>query len=96
MKELKIVATILVKKEFKEELIPVFQTVVNETRKEEGNISYELHQDIKNPLKFIILEVWKSQDAIDIHNASAHFQAFVKAVENKLNDLSIDVIEKIY
>ena len=96
MKELKIVATILVKKEFKEELIPVFQTVVNETRKEEGNISYELHQDTKNPLKFIILEVWKSQDAIDIHNASTHFQNFVKAVENKLDNLSIDIIAKIY
>ena len=96
MTELKIIATILVKKEFKEELIPVFQTVVNETRKEEGNISYELHQDIKNPLKFIILEVWESQEAIDIHNASTHFQNFVKAVENKLDDLSIDVIEKIY
>ncbi|NDV47820.1 antibiotic biosynthesis monooxygenase [Paludibacter sp. 221] len=96
MKELKIVATIVVKKEFYDELITVFQTVVNETRKEAGNVSYDLHQDTKNPLKFIILEVWKSQEAIDEHNASEHFGAFAKAIENKIEGLSIDVIEKIY
>ncbi len=96
MSELKIVAAIVVKKEFNEELMPVFQTVVNETRKEAGNISYELHRDINNPDKFIILEVWKSQDAIDLHNASAHFKAFVQSIEGKTESLTIDIIEKIY
>ncbi len=96
MKELKIVATIIVKEEFKEELLPVFHQVVDETRKEEGNISYELHQDVNNPLKFIFLEVWKSQEAIDSHNISAHFRAFAKAIRKKTDALTIDVMEKIY
>lgn len=96
MKELKIVAAIVVKEEFKEELIPVFKQVVDETRKEEGNISYDLHQDTNNPLKFVILEVWKSQEAIDSHNISEHFQAFAKAIRKKTDSLTIDVIEKIY
>ncbi|KAA6304954.1 hypothetical protein EZS27_043395, partial [termite gut metagenome] len=68
MTELKIIATVVVKSSFQNEMEKVFRTVVDETRKEAGNISYELHQDIQNPLKYTILEVWKSQDAIDKHN----------------------------
>jgi Uncharacterized conserved protein len=96
MTELKIVAVIVVKAAYQEELEGVFHTVVDETRKEEGNISYDLHQDIQNPMKYTILEVWKSQAAIDAHNASAHFNAFVKAIEGKVDSLAVDVIKKIY
>lgn len=94
--ELKIIAVIVVKPAYQEELEKAFHTVVDETRKESGNISYELHQDIKNPLKYTILEVWKSQAAIDEHNESVHFKAFVAAIENKIDGLTIDVIKKIY
>ncbi|MDR2953784.1 MAG: antibiotic biosynthesis monooxygenase [Prevotella sp.] len=96
MMELKIIAVIIVKPEYQEELEKVFRTVVDETRKEKGNVSYDLHQDITNPLKYTILEIWKSQVAIDEHNASAHFKAFVAAIEGKIESLTIDVIKQIY
>lgn len=96
MTELKIVATIVVKAEFQTELEKVFRTVVDETRKEEGSISYELHKDVKNPLRYTILEVWKSQEAIDEHNESAHFKAFANAIGDKIESLVIDVIKKVY
>ena len=51
MMELKIVAVIVVKAAYQEELEKVFHTVVDETRKETGNVSYDLHQDCQNPLK---------------------------------------------
>lgn len=96
MMELKIVAVIVVKAAYKEELEKVFHTVVDETRKEAGNVSYDLHQDCKDPLKYTILEVWKSQTAIDEHNESAHFKAFAAAIEGKVDSLTVDVIKKIY
>jgi len=96
MTELKIVAVIMVKAAFQNELEKVFHTVVDETRKEAGNVSYDLHQDTKDPLKYTILEVWKSQDAINEHNESAHFKAFVAAVEGKIESLTVDVIKKVY
>ncbi|GHV69128.1 antibiotic biosynthesis monooxygenase [Bacteroidia bacterium] len=96
MAELKIVATVVAKKAFQKELEKVFRAVVDGTRKEEGNVSYELHQDVKNALKYVILEVWKSQQAIDYHNESAHFKAFVAAIDGKVEALTVDVIEKIY
>lgn len=96
MSELKIVAVIEVKDLYKDELISVFEKVVDETRKEVGNISYDLHQDVKNPLKFVILETWASKQAIDEHNASVHFNDFVKAIEGKVDSLTVDVIKKVY
>lgn len=96
MTELKIVAAIVVKAEHQAELEKVFHTVVDETRKEAGNVSYDLHQDVQNPLKYTILEVWQSQDAIDSHNESAHFKAFAAAIDGKVDSLVIDVIKKVY
>ncbi|MFR9166562.1 MAG: putative quinol monooxygenase [Dysgonomonas sp.] len=94
--ELQIVATIEVKEPYKNELLTVFKNVVDESRKEIGNISYDLFQDVKNPLKFVIMEVWKSQDAIDEHNASIHFNDFVKKIDGKVNSLIVDVVKKVY
>lgn len=96
MAELKIVATIIIKSEYKEEVLNAFHNVVNATRKEEGNISYDLHQNIVNPLEFTILEIWKSQETIDLHNASTHFDEFKKAIDGKIEGLKVDIIEKIY
>lgn len=91
--ELVIVAHVTVKPEFKDEMLKAFQAVVEGTRKEPGNISYVLYQDISDPLKFTFVEVWKSQDAINAHNASAHFQTFAKTVDGKA-DLSASILKQ--
>ena len=95
MSELKIVATIVVKKDFQEEVLKAMYKVVDETQKEAGNISYILHQDTTNPLKYIILETWKSQESIDSHNNSDHFNKFKQAIDGKLDGLAIDIIKAI-
>lgn len=96
MMELKIIAVVVVKEAFRDEMEKIFRTVVDETRKESGNVSYDLHQDCKNQLKYTILEVWKSQAAIDEHNESAHFKVFVAAIEGKVDSLTVDLIKRIY
>ncbi|MDL2215285.1 antibiotic biosynthesis monooxygenase [Dysgonomonas sp. OttesenSCG-928-M03] len=96
MTELRIIATIVVKAEYKKEVLLAIHNVVDETRKEEGNISYELHENVNNHLEYTIFEVWKSQEAIDLHNASTHFDEFKKAIDGKIDGLKIDVIRKVY
>lgn len=81
--ELVIVAHVTIKPEFKDEMMKAFEGVVAGTRKEAGNISYILYQDVSNPSKFTFVEIWKSQAAIEAHNSSAHFQEFAKAIEGK-------------
>ena len=80
---LTIVATITVKPEFKENVLKAIKTVVEATRKEAGCIFYNVFEDVNNPAKFVFIETWKSQAAIDSHLKSVHFNDFVKAVEGK-------------
>lgn len=96
MTELKIVATIVVKAEFEKEVLTALHHIVDATRKEKGNISYDLHKNTVNPLEYTILEIWESQEAIDIHNASTHFDEFKKAIDGKIDGLKVDIIKQLY
>ncbi len=90
MSGIKIVATVVVKPEYREVLLAQFADLVAASRREAGNFRYDLHQAAGSPNKLVFIEHWASQAAFDAHNASAHFQSFVKAVEGK-ND-SIDIV----
>lgn len=96
MSELKITATISVKPEYKEDVLTAIRNVVDATRKEAGNISYDLHENINNSSDYVIIEVWKSQEDIDIHNNSSHFAEFKQAINGKIDSLKIDILKKIY
>jgi quinol monooxygenase YgiN len=91
--ELLIIANVTAKAEYKDELMKAFEKVIEGTRKETGNISYDLYVDTSNPLKFTIVEIWKSQDAINIHNKTDHFKEFVKAVDGKV-DLDVKTLKQ--
>ena len=96
MNNLKIVANIVAKSGFKEDILKALHAVTNGTRKEEGNISYVLHQDIHNPLIFIILEEWKSQEAINFHQQTPHYLALKKDLQGKIESLTSNIICEIY
>jgi quinol monooxygenase YgiN len=90
---LTIVANVTVKQENKEDVLKAIKAVVDATRKESGNIFYDVFENVKNPLKLTIIETWKSQSAIDTHNNSAHFKEFVKAINGKA-DLDVSVLKQ--
>lgn len=95
MEEIKIIAVITAKEETNTEVFESIKKVVEGTRAEEGNISYVLHQDLANPYSYTIIEVWKSLEAIELHNASAHFKTFESEVGGKLENLSVTRIKEI-
>ena len=70
---IKIVAKMRVKADRIQEYKDTARDLVLASRAEEGNISYSLNQSAADPCIFAFLEVWKDQDAIDLHNETAHF-----------------------
>lgn len=44
-----------------------------ESKREEGCVSYEIYTDSKNPAKFVVLETWANDDALEAHAAKGHF-----------------------
>ena len=76
-KMIKIVAEHFVKEESRDSFIVLARDLVNESRKETGNISYHLCVDRADQLHFTFIEEWQDTNAIKAHNSSIHFSRIV-------------------
>jgi len=76
MSEVAVVAIFVAKPGKEEELRQVLEANVEPTRKERGALQYDLHRDIKEPRRFIFVERWESEAALEEHGKSTHIQAF--------------------
>ena len=75
-----VVATLTVKPESRAELIAGAQACIAETRKEAGNIAYDMHESVTEPTKMVFVEKWESHDALPAHEASEHVKMFLRTV----------------
>lgn len=66
--------------EFVNELAPL----VTASQAEEGNIAYDLHKAVAKENVYTMVEVWRDQEAVGLHNNSEHFQAFVAKAKDYL------------
>jgi quinol monooxygenase YgiN len=67
-----------------QEFLNALGKCVEGTLKEPGNDSYTPYADLSNPLKFIIVEEWQSQSALDDHFQTPHFKQLGKDLEDLL------------
>ncbi len=71
-----IVAECSVKLDKTDDFLEIARGLVEASRNEEGNVSYDLYANLEDPTKFTFIEIWKDRAAIDSHNATPHFQDF--------------------
>lgn len=69
-------ATMRIKPEQEAAFLEEATVLVASTRKEEGNISYELLKSTEQEQVYTMVELWKDLEATGLHNASEHFTAF--------------------
>ncbi len=74
--KLYIVALFRVKENYLMDSIELFKKLVNETRKEEGCLQYDLIEDKNNKGVFFIVELWESEEHHFAHNGSEHLTDF--------------------
>ncbi|MGC0366790.1 quinol monooxygenase YgiN [Rhodococcus sp. 27YEA15] len=79
MSELRVVATIPAKSGSENEVRSALSALVEASRAEEGNVSYELFESEAAPGTFVTIETWRSQDDLNAHMQSAHLQAALAA-----------------
>ena len=72
-----IVAKNLIKQGKVEEFKILAEKLINESRKESGNIAYNLYEDANNSNILTFIEEWESEEAIKLHNNSKHFTSIV-------------------
>ncbi|MHA0857765.1 putative quinol monooxygenase [Paenibacillus sp. CMAA1364] len=60
------------------------QPLIDASRAETGNISYDLFKSTDKDNVLIMVEVWQDTEAVASHNTSAHFTSFVGMAANFL------------
>jgi len=89
-----IVAKFIINEGKEKNFLALTEGLVEASRAEEGCIEYILYKDTKEPRTFCMIEKWENQEAIDIHNSTAHFtSAIPKIVE--LAQIDIDIYEPV-
>jgi quinol monooxygenase YgiN len=74
---IKVVAQFFIRNEEAEKALALGEELVLETRKENGCISYELCQSLKNGNQIAFIEEWENQAALDAHFQTPHFTDLV-------------------
>jgi len=93
--ETTIVAKILAKPSQKELVQFQLLKLVEETRKEEGCILYDLHQDNKNENLFLFYEKWASHDLWQNHVKAKPFKRFRKATKGAIEEIIVNELAHI-
>lgn len=70
-------AEMKVNRELEAEFLESVQELVKSSREEAGNVSYKLLKETDQDDTYLMVEQWEDQQAVEAHNASSHFQAFV-------------------
>ena len=96
MKNIVIVAKIKVKEEFRNEVYNELLKLHESTHKnDEGCIQYDLHKDLGDENSFTFVETWQNAEFLSLHEQKDHFKSFVLKIENKIENLEINKLEKI-
>jgi len=78
------------------DLLQALSEVVRQTRREPGNIHFDLYRGAEQPALFIIEESWQDAAALHTHVQTPHVQRFFSQAENlALAPLELTVIDPI-
>lgn len=69
-------ATFFIKEDNRQDFLQAIQPLIESSRQEKGNRSYQLYQAVDKPNQFIMIEQWENQEAIDSHNQTPAFTHF--------------------
>lgn len=66
-----------IKPQLEQECLRAMHTLAKESRLEIGNVSYDFYKSLEEACTYILVEVWKDQEAVEAHNLSEHFKSFM-------------------
>lgn len=69
-----ITAVVKLKPQYRSEMIQVLMDMVEETRKEEACIQYDLHVDLEDENILVFYEIWSNAEGLDRHNQQEYIK----------------------
>ncbi|WP_144147338.1 putative quinol monooxygenase [Paraburkholderia sp. BCC1884] len=77
-----------------DELARLLRGMVAPSRSEPGNLRYDLWQDIDNPRRFVLDEMYQDAAAVTAHRATPHFQNYLSHI-NELGERTVALVRAI-
>jgi autoinducer 2-degrading protein len=72
--------TVFVKPEFVQQFIDATYDNATNTRKEPGNLRFDVHQAEDDPTRFLLYEVYREKDGLAAHQRTEHYLRWKGAV----------------
>ncbi|MDD4817993.1 MAG: putative quinol monooxygenase [Victivallaceae bacterium] len=91
---IQLVVVLNVKPEYSNTIQEAMRPLVEASRKEAGNISYELVRDTANPDTFLFLEQWESDAILERHGKTPHFVKYCGEMDKMCNKSVLHRIER--
>jgi len=95
MLKLTVVAKIVAKKESIESVKNEMLKLIEPTRKEQGCIEYNLHQDNEDPSVLVFYETWENRACLDKHMSTDHYKNYVSAVGSLIDEKVVHKMTRI-
>ncbi|HIP20806.1 MAG TPA: antibiotic biosynthesis monooxygenase [Sulfurimonas sp.] len=71
----------------------LLSAMVVPSKAEKGCLFYEIFQYENEPLRFMAVETWENEAALDRHKASPHYAVYKSSYEPYCDDKYSDVLE---
>lgn len=96
MAEIVVVASIVAKPEYKDEIYQSLLELHKQTHaNDEGCIQYDLHTNHEDENSFTFIETWRDAEMLLKHSQKAHFDAFKSFIEGKIDSMSVQKLQKV-
>ena len=92
---IKVVAILLAKPGKGEALKNALLACVPDSRNEPGCLFYHLHVDRADPQRFVFMEGWTDQDAIDFHQKTDHYQKMAAAAADLVEHREVLYLDEV-
>lgn len=93
---IKVTAKCFIKKEFIGDFKACTSKLIDETKKEEGCLAYELYQDTNDETVFSFIEEWEDLESLECHMNSSHCkEIFPKMERLYLKDMEVNFYTKV-
>lgn len=73
-------------------VVALSKELVDSSRKDAGNVAYDLMVSATDSNKMMIFETWEDQPSLDKHSASAHFTRLVPQIQ-KLAKMDVQIFK---
>ena len=95
-KNIKVIARSKINASYSEQVFKIYKSLIKETRKEVGCISYELFEELENPNNLTLIEEWESLEALQNHTQTTHFIDYVGQLSEYESELPVLIYKKIF